>query len=154
MLATDQNLKVVFPFKEHGIDKQGVLELLENSGLGLPDYYRWRSRSGCTFCFYQQKIEWVRLREEHPEAFAEAKAYEKDAMQHGSPFTWSHKESLSELEKPERIFQIRTDFEVRKRREQSNRPANPLRPNDSGAVDIDDLYLDDEGGGACLVCHK
>jgi hypothetical protein len=21
-------------------------------------------------------------------------------------------------------------------------------------VDIDDLYLEDEGGGACLVCHK
>jgi hypothetical protein len=21
-------------------------------------------------------------------------------------------------------------------------------------IDIDDLYLEDEGGGACLVCHK
>jgi hypothetical protein len=83
------------PTWEDGIDKAGVIEILEASGVGLPDYYRWRSRSGCTFCFYQQKIEWVRLMEEHPEAFDEAKAYEKDAIEHGSPFTWSQGESLA-----------------------------------------------------------
>ena len=44
------------PFKDDGIDKAGVFEILENSGLGLPKYYDWRSRSGCTFCFFQQKI--------------------------------------------------------------------------------------------------
>ena len=50
----------------------GVLEILENAGLGLPKYYSWRTRSGCTFCFFQQKIEWVRLKNNHPDAFAEA----------------------------------------------------------------------------------
>ena len=76
---------------------------LDGAGLGLPKYYSWRTRSGCTFCFFQQKIEWVRLKEQHPKAFEEAKAYEKNAVEHGSPFTWSQGESLEELERPERI---------------------------------------------------
>lgn len=71
------NMKTVLPFKEAGIDKQGVNEILEASGLGLPRYYSWRSRSGCTFCFFQQKIEWVRLKERHPEAYEEAKGMKK-----------------------------------------------------------------------------
>jgi hypothetical protein len=50
-------------------DKPGVLEILKSSGLGIPKYYSWRSRSGCTFCFFQQKIEWVHLKEIHPIAF-------------------------------------------------------------------------------------
>ena len=90
-----------------------MIEILEASGVGLPDYYRWRSRSGCTFCFYQQKIEWVRLMEEHPEAFAEAKRYEKNAVEHGSPFTWSQGESLEELSQPARIAAIRADHQRR-----------------------------------------
>ena len=71
--------------------------LLEGTGLGLPQYYEWRTRSGCTFCFFQQKIEWVRLMERHPDFFEEAKGYEKNAIDHGSPFTWSEGESLDEL---------------------------------------------------------
>lgn len=154
MVATAPNLKVILPFRDHGIDKQGVIEILESSGVGLPTYYRWRSRSGCTFCFFQQKIEWVRLKHEHPDAFEEAKRYEKDALAHGSPFTWAHKESLNDLERPERMAQIVTDFELRKEREQFSRPVNPLRADVSTAMELDDLYLEEEGGGACLVCHK
>jgi 3'-phosphoadenosine 5'-phosphosulfate sulfotransferase (PAPS reductase)/FAD synthetase len=148
-----KNLTVQLPFRDAGIDRHGVMDILESSDVGLPKYYDWRSRSGCTFCFFQQKIEWVGLRERHPEAFEAAKGYEKSALEHGSPFTWSHGESLSELEKPERIEQIVQDLERRKARELANRPVNPLRPVES-FVDIDDLYGDDEGGGACLVCHK
>jgi len=74
------NLIIKLPFKEAGIDKAGVLEILEAAGLGLPQYYNWRTRSGCTFCFFQQKIEWVRLMEQHPEAFEQAKMYEKTAI--------------------------------------------------------------------------
>ena len=103
------NLVVKLPFKDSGIDKAGVLDLLEGAGLGLPRYYEWRTRSGCTFCFFQQKIEWVRLMEQHPDAFEEAKAYEKLAVDGGSPFTWIEGESLDELSKPERVAQIRED---------------------------------------------
>lgn len=154
MVAQHENLAVKFPFRDHGIDKLGVLEILEASGLGLPKYYAWRSRSGCTFCFFQQKVEWVRLKRTHPQAFEDAKTYEKTAVEHGSPFTWSQRESLTELEVPERMAQIEAEFEARKQRELSRRKPNPLRPVSCEPVDIDDLYFEDEGGGACLVCHK
>lgn len=154
MVTQDPNLKIVMPFREHNIDKQDVIEILENSGLGLPEYYNWRSRSGCTFCFFQQKIEWVRLKQIHPTSFEEAKRYEKTAISHGSPFTWTKGESLEDLEKPDRIAEIEKDFEVRRQRELARRITNPLRPSPIGVNDIDDLYNEDEGGGACLVCHK
>lgn len=145
-----ENLTVRLPFKEAGIDKAGVLELLDSSGLGLPKYYSWRTRSGCTFCFFQQKIEWVRLREQHPEAFEEAKRYEKTALDGGSPFTWSQGESLDDLERPERIEQIKADHAERVRRSKARVSVNPLRPDDD-PLDIDDLYGQAK---ACLACHK
>lgn len=148
-----ENLKVRLPFREGGIDKKAVMDILESSGVGVPKYYDWRSRSGCTFCFFQQKIEWVRLKERHPEAFEEAKLYEKNALEHGSPFTWTQGEPLDELEKPARVIQIVTDFERRKQRDLANRPVNPLRPVET-LEDIDDIYGEDEGNGACVVCHK
>lgn len=151
--AKHPNLTVRLPFREAGIDKRAVMEILDGSGVGLPKYYDWRSRSGCTFCFFQQKIEWVRLRERHPEAFEEAKQYEKNALEHGSPFTWSKGEPLGELERPERIRQIVEDYERRRARELTTRLINPLRPNRC-VEDIDDLFGEDEGGGACVVCHK
>lgn len=151
--AKHANLTVRLPFREDGIDKKGVHDILDSSGVGMPKYYDWRSRSGCTFCFFQQKIEWVRLKDRHPEAFEEAKSYEKNALEHGSPFTWSQGESLDELEKPQRVIQIVADYERRKQRDLANRPVNPLRPTDA-IEDIDELFGEDEGGGACVVCHK
>lgn len=154
--STHERLTVKMPFREHGIDKEGVFDILNASGIGLPAYYQWRSRSGCTFCFFQQKIEWVRLRNVHPDRFEEAKSYEKTALEHGSPFTWSQGESLAELEKPERMAAIESDYEARRQRELAARRKNPLRvlSNSECPEDIDDLYLSDEGNGACLICHK
>ncbi len=71
-ISKKTNITPVFPFKEHGLVKSDILRLLEDSGIGLPDYYRWRSRSGCFFCFFQRKYEWVMLAEEHPDLFTEA----------------------------------------------------------------------------------
>ena len=144
------NLVVKLPLKEAGVDKAGVMEILDSSGLGLPRYYEWRTRSGCTFCFFQQKIEWVRLRERHPEAFDEAKRYEKNAVEHGSPFTWSHGESLEQLERPERIEQIKADHQRRLERQRAKFVANPLRPDDE-PLDVDDLYGQAK---VCVACHK
>ncbi|RZU47148.1 phosphoadenosine phosphosulfate reductase family protein [Fluviicoccus keumensis] len=148
------NLLIKLPFREAGIDKAGVMDILESSGVGYPSYYEWRSRSGCTFCFFQQKIEWVRLKERHPDDFDAAKALEKDALEHGSPFTWSKGESLSELEQPERISEIKAEYEARSARLRKRIPSNPLRPTKESPEDIDDVYGDDEGGGSCLICHK
>ena len=148
--AKQKNLKIQFPFRDAGIDKPGVMELLDNSGIGLPKYYEWRSRSGCTFCFYQQKIEWVRLKERHPEAFQEAMDYEKTAVENGSPFTWSQGESLQELSQPERVQQIKADYEKRLLRAKLKKKVNPLRP-DSQLIDIDDVFGQSK---LCVTCHK
>ena len=148
--SRQENLIVKLPFREDGIDKAGVVDILNHSGLGLPDYYKWRSRSGCTFCFFQRKIEWVGLLERHPEAFEEAKKYEKTAEKCGSPFTWSEKESLEELSRPERIAQIKQDYQNRLERLKKQKRVNPLRP-DNTEVDMDDLYGKSK---VCLACGK
>ena len=148
--STHDNLHVRPPLKEAGIDKRGVLDILEGVGLGLPEYYEWRTRSGCTFCFFQQKIEWVRLMERHLDFFEEAKSYEKNAIDHGSPFTWSQGESLEQLAKPERVAEIREEHQRRLDRMRGKRQVNPLRP-DAEPIDIDDLY---GRAKVCLACHK
>ena len=154
--STHDRLTVEMPFRSAGIDRPKVLDILNSSGVGLPQYYEWRSRSGCTFCFFQQKIEWVRLREVHPDKFEEAKTYEKTALLHGSPFTWSQGESLAELELPSRMAQIKSDFDERKRRAQLLRRPNPLHVlQETDQLDsIDELYDMDEGEGSCHICHK
>ncbi len=150
--ATHPNMRVHLPLREAGIDRPGVLEILDQSDVGEPEYYQWRSRSGCTFCFFQQKIEWVRLSEEHPDRFAEAVDYEKTALRDGSPFTWSQGESLTELIKPARVEQIKTDYQKRRERLFRNRRVNPLSAITPET--IDDVYGIDEGSSSCVICHK
>ena len=82
------NITPIYPFREDGIDLKGVLKLLIDSGLSLPKYYRWRSRSGCYFCFYQRMVDWVGLLENHPDLFDLAQGYEK------ANFTWIRGKSL------------------------------------------------------------
>ena len=88
--------------------------------------------------------------ERHPDFFEEAKAYEKNAVDHGSPFTWSQGESLDAISKPERVAQIKENHQLRLERMRSNYQPNPLRP-DSEPIDIDDLY---GKAKSCLACHK
>ena len=97
--------------------KDDIFRLLRESGVGVPAYYEeipfevdgkqgtyCRSRSGCYFCFFQQKIEWIWLYEQHPDLFAKAMEFEKDG------YTWIQGEPLSDLIKPERIRQIKLDI--------------------------------------------
>jgi hypothetical protein len=149
-LISKKDITTILPFREDGIDKAGVFEILENSGLGLPKYYEWRSRSGCTFCFFQRKIEWVGLLERHPEHFENAKAMEKNSLDHGSPFTWCQGESLEQLSQPKRIAQIKNDHAKKVEASKHNRKINPLRP-EQGPVDFDELYGQQK---VCLACHK
>ena len=97
-ISTKANIKPVYPFKEAGITLPDVARILDDAGLGLPKYYEWRTRSGCYFCFFQRKAEWIGLKERHPELFEKAKAYEKIDPETGDRYTWS------EREKPGRAF--------------------------------------------------
>ena len=140
----------ILPFREDGLDKAAIMEILDSSGVGVPAYYKWRTRSGCTFCFFQRKIEWVGLMEHHPKAFEEAKAYEKTAKDSGAKFTWCERETLEELARPERIKEIKEDHEKKLAKAKAKLVENPLRPN-AATLDIDDIY---GGGKACVICHK
>ena len=80
-ISTKSNIETRFPFVEDGIDHDKVLRILHDAGIGLPDYYEWRTRSGCYFCFYQRKAEWIGLSERHPELFERAVAIEQKVLQ-------------------------------------------------------------------------
>lgn len=108
-VSTKPNIQPVFPFKEDHIIKRDVIRMLEGSGLGLPSYYEWRSRSGCYFCFYQRKIEWLGLLDHHPDLFENAKEYERTDPVMGERYTWNEGESLEELSQPSRVAQIKTE---------------------------------------------
>ena len=73
-ISHKKNIKTVYPFREDGLVRRDIFRILEENGLGLPTFMEWgRTRSGCYFCFYQQKIEWVCLKERHPHLFEKAK---------------------------------------------------------------------------------
>jgi hypothetical protein len=142
-ISTKRNITAVYPFIEDGIAKEDVLRILEESGLGLPEYYKWRSRSGCYFCFFQQRIEWVGLLENHPEYYERAKQYERYDPITGKIFTWNDRESLQDLQRPERIQQIKEHYRKRSQRQQ------PMKLHAS----LTDLLVEEDEGQSCLICH-
>jgi 3'-phosphoadenosine 5'-phosphosulfate sulfotransferase (PAPS reductase)/FAD synthetase len=146
-ISKKPNIIPVFPFKEDGINRDDVMRILEESGAGLPSYYEWRTRSGCYFCFFQRRAEWVGLLERYPEKFQEAMTYEKFNEVTGDRYTWVKGESLEELAQPERIAEIKANHEKALKRERKSRPNRPL-------VEVLAEVLDDEDDGqACMICH-
>ena len=103
----DGILKTHYPLAEYGLIKKDVFDILTNNGIGFPKYYEWRSRSGCYFCFFQKKIEWVNLLERHPKLFEKALYFEKIG---GKNFTWCQDMSLEELKKSEIIEKIKNKY--------------------------------------------
>lgn len=145
------NIKPVYPFRDDGLVLRDIEEILNSSGVGMPPYTKWgRTRSGCFFCFYQQKIEWVRLKETHPNLYEQAKAYERPYEKTGNCFTWSQGESLEQLERPERMEQIKRDHIIRIQRISDRRENTPLIEVFAQVDSADIPDEDDEQG--CLVC--
>jgi len=112
--------------------KEDIYRLLEESGVGVPAYYNpiefevdgkkgeySRSRSGCYFCFYQQKIEWVWLYEQHPDLYKKSMQYETTG------YTWIQGETLENLILPERIRQIKLDH-IKKTEAKKTKIKSPL----------------------------
>lgn len=90
-------------FKDYGVTVPAYYNKIDFQVNGQTGQYA-RSRSGCFFCFFQQKIEWVWLLEQHPKLFKEAMDYEKEG------FTWMQVESLYKLSQPNRVQQIKEDY--------------------------------------------
>lgn len=146
-VSSKPNITAVYPFREDGITLDGVHRILEESGIGLPSYYDWRTRSGCYFCFFQRRAEWVGLLEHHPDLFEEAKKYEKIDPVSGDNFTWNQRESLEELAAPERVREIKERHEKAMREKQKRRSNMPL-------LEILEEVLDDEDDTLpCSFCH-
>ena len=139
------NITAAYPLREAGFTRRDVMRLLDVSGLGLPRYYRWRSRSGCFFCFFQQKNEWVGLLENHPNLFEDAKGYERCTPGSTSRYTWTQNESLEELSRPERVAQIKADHARRIAYEAERRPDMPL-------IEVFDDLMSDTWEESCLIC--
>jgi 3'-phosphoadenosine 5'-phosphosulfate sulfotransferase (PAPS reductase)/FAD synthetase len=144
-ISTKPNITAVFPFRDEGLVKADILRLLEDSGIGLPSYYRWRSRSGCFFCFFQRKYEWVRLAEEHPDLFAQAVAYEASHSD-GRRYTWTQGETLLELV-------ARRDAIIAEHERSVARMRGRALPNAPLAEVLAATLDDEDGGQPCTVCH-
>jgi hypothetical protein len=144
------NIAARFPFKEDGLVKDDIIRILDDAGVGLPEYYEWRTRSGCYFCFFQRKIEWVKLSEKHPDLFAKAVEYEDKlnyeatAMQ-GRSYTWTQGESLREL--IARKDEIKQQHEAKMAKAALNRPNLPLLNVLGEVLDAED------DGKPCAMCH-
>lgn len=146
-ISTKPNITAVYPFQQDGLVKADVIRLLEDCGLGLPSYMEWgRTRSGCFFCFYQQKIEWVRLKEKHPDLYEQAKAYEERSALVSAGFTWASDESLAELEQPERMAAIISNWEMARARSLARRVNLPL------AAVLAGVETEEEESDGCLIC--
>lgn len=146
-ISTKPNIKAVFPFRDDGLGYADIVRILKESGVGLPTYTDWgRTRSGCYFCFYQQKIEWVRLKEKYPELYEQAKTYEKPNKINGNVFFWCANESLVALEHPERIAEIKANYERAQEKKRASRKNKGLM---SVLADFED---DDEERVGCTIC--
>ncbi len=93
-ISRKPNIKPTFPFIEDGLIREDVFNILRET-VGIPEYYEWRSRSGCFFCFFQRKEEWIGLAERHPKEFARAIEIEK--QEGGKGYTWVEGMTLEEL---------------------------------------------------------
>lgn len=144
-VSTKPNIRAAFPFREDGLSYTDIVRILSDSGMGLPTYLSWRSRSGCYLCFFQQKVEWIGLLEHHPDLYWKASGYEKLDERTGKRFTWNPLESLKELATPERIAAIRAENERR-------RDLQPTRSRLLRRVFEPDWGPDDDGPQPCLIC--
>ena len=158
-ISTKPNIRTRFPFIEDGIDRDGVTRILEDAGIGLPTYYEWRTRSGCYFCFYQRKAEWIGLAERHPELFERAVAIEQKVLRdagldgdanfdsqamHGRQYTWSGGETLIGL--------LSRRDEILERHEAAMSRAGKVRANVPLIEVLTESLDEDDDSVPCTVC--
>lgn len=150
-ISHKETIKAVFPFIEDGLVRSDVFQILDDS-VGIPEYYKWRSRSGCYFCFFQRQDEWLGLKRNHPELFEKARSYEQrmrtkfdwkegEIPIQGHGFTWSSKGTIDD------IVQIAEDRE--KNNKNNSKHENKNEKWQTILKQADD---DDPEDQACLIC--
>jgi len=144
--------------------RDDIFTILRESGVGVPAYYEKReyhveidgelktgyysrSRSGCFFCFFQQKIEWVWLFENHPKLYQEAMEYEKEG------YTWQQGETLQELCSDERRASIKREHYTRIKRQKNNfKSPNLVDILTDSTSDEWEIDWEEEEGKGCAAC--
>ena len=149
-ISQKETIKAVFPFIDDGIVRDDVFQILEDTG-GIPEYYKWRSRSGCYFCFFQRQDEWLGLKRNHPELYEQAKEFEQRIRKKfswkegevevgGYGYTWSSQGPLDEL--IEKALK-REEKGISKRKNSNERWQDVLRHDEED---------DDPEDQACVIC--
>lgn len=151
----DNLINEVFPFVEYGINKTDVTKILNESGIGYPDYYKWRKRSGCYFCMFQSKMDWINLYENHPDLFKKAMDYEFNDCEKIKigRFGWNVDMPLKDMIKPENMAKIKENYA--KLQEKYKKKLLEKSPEK-----IIDMYFDNENieddcyeENSCPFCH-
>ena len=132
-ISHKETISAVFPFIEDGLVREDIFQILEDS-VGIPEYYKWRSRSGCYFCFFQRRDEWLGLKRNHPTLFEMAKDIEKKS---GNGYTWVQGMDLDEVVK-----------RAEERAALSPNKKVSIRWQDKLKQEVDD----DPEDQACLIC--
>ena len=158
-ISKKPNIHTRFPFVEDGIEHDGVMKILTDIGIGLPDYYEWRTRSGCYFCFYQRKTEWIGLADRHPDLFERAVAIERkvlcDAGINGDAdfgnhamrsrqYTWSRGETLLEL--------LSRRSEILERHNATMARASKTKANVPLVEALSEALDEDDDTSPCTIC--
>lgn len=150
-ISQKDTIKAVFPFIEDGLIRDDIFQILEDS-VGIPEYYQWRSRSGCYFCFFQRQDEWLGLKRHHPELFEKAKKYEQKqrtkydwkegevAIGHQG-YTWSSQGTIEEMV-----------ARAEKREQEKGIIVSDKTPSEKWQDTLSNLEDDDSYDQACLIC--
>lgn len=151
-ISKKDTIKAVFPFIEDRIVKDDVFRILEES-VGIPEYYEWRSRSGCYFCFFQRQDEWLGLKRRHPKLYEQAKKIEENISQRkfdwsnaklleaGIGYTWNQTGTLDEI----------VENAEKKEKSGKKKPVKKLSARWQDTLKAEFEEEDDEEK-ACLIC--
>ncbi len=153
-ISSKGNILPMYPFVEDGLCRNDIIQILEENDLGLPDYYKWRSRSGCFFCFYQQRIEWIGLLDNHPELFEQACEFEEKHSD-GRTYTWIEGISLRELvDRRDNVVAPNTN----KNAFIDSKLCNVLKGNKFANINSKSIFNDsdahEKGDDECLFCTR
>ena len=150
-ISHKDTIKAVFPFIEDGLVRDDIFQMLEDS-VGIPEYYKWRSRSGCYFCFFQRQDEWLGLKRNHPELFEKAREFEQRVRTKydwkdgeipikGHGYTWSSQGTIDELV-----------AKAEKREQEKGIIATSKKTSERWQDTLRNMMDDDPEDQACLVC--
>jgi len=76
LISKDDDVVVELPLKAWGIERADVFAIVDQT-VGIPSFYKYRVRSGCTCCWGMRRMETIGVMHVHPVEFRKAMSYEK-----------------------------------------------------------------------------